>query len=165
LTAVRTTQRNSKSVYVRRTPARQTQRRESEHDGGSEYRGRGTPSSPTRLRPRAALQILTVWMLGGTANLNSPPRRIPPASAGGGCQYRTKLSSWARSEIISKIEYRAEIAGLHVEKVHPGNTSRSCPQCGATGHRTTSPDHCTEVWHGGHFRCDNTRWGFQGDRD
>jgi IS605 OrfB family transposase len=86
----------------------------------------------------------------------------PPRGEG---QLSRELSSWARSEIISKIEYRAEIAGLHVEKVHPGNTSRSCPRCGATGHTTKSPDHTFELWHGGHFRCDNARCGFQADRD
>jgi IS605 OrfB family transposase len=76
-----------------------------------------------------------------------------------------ELSSWARREIISKIEYRADIAGLHVKRVHPGNTSRSCPRCGSTGHTTKSPNHSFEVWHGGHFRCDNARCGFQADRD
>jgi IS605 OrfB family transposase len=86
----------------------------------------------------------------------------PPRGEG---QLSWELSSWARREIISKIEYRAEIAGLHVKKVHPGNTSRSCPRCGSTGHTTKSPDHSHEVWHGGHFRCDNARCGFQADRD
>ena len=76
-----------------------------------------------------------------------------------------ELSSWARREIISKIEYRAEIAGLHVERVYPGNTSRSCPRCGSTGHTTKSPDHSFEMWHGSHFRCDNARCGYQADRD
>ena len=86
----------------------------------------------------------------------------PPRGEG---QLSWELSSWAHREIISKIEYRADIAGLHVEKVHPGNTSRSCPRCGSTGHTTKSPDHAFEVWWGGHFRCDNTRCGFQADRD
>jgi IS605 OrfB family transposase len=86
----------------------------------------------------------------------------PPRGEG---QLSWELSSWARREIISKIAYRADIAGLHVEKVRPGNTSRSCPRCGATGHTTKSPDHFHEVWWGGHFRCDNARCGFQADRD
>jgi IS605 OrfB family transposase len=86
----------------------------------------------------------------------------PPRGEG---QLSWELSSWARREIISKIEYRADIAGLHVKRVHPGNTSRSCPRCGATGHTTKSPDHFHEVWHGGHFRCDNARCGYQADRD
>lgn len=86
----------------------------------------------------------------------------PPRGEG---QLSWELSSWARREIISKIEYRADIAGLHVEKVRPGNTSRSCPRCGSTGHTTKSPDHVHEVWWGGHFRCDNARCGFQADRD
>jgi IS605 OrfB family transposase len=86
----------------------------------------------------------------------------PPRGEG---QLSWELSSWARREIISKIEYRAGIAGLHVKRVHPGNTSRSCPRCGSTGHTTKSPDHFFEVWWGGHFRCDNGRCGFQADRD
>ncbi|WP_199514471.1 MULTISPECIES: zinc ribbon domain-containing protein [unclassified Haloferax] len=86
----------------------------------------------------------------------------PPRGEG---QLSWELSSWARREIISKIEYRADIAGVHVRKVRPGNTSRSCPRCGSTGHTTKSPDHSFEVWHGGHFRCDNARCGFQADRD
>ena len=87
----------------------------------------------------------------------SPPR--------GDGQLSWELSSWARREIISKITYRADIAGLHVKRVRPRNTSRECPRCGATGHTTKSPDHHHEVWHGGHFRCDNTRCGFEADRD
>jgi IS605 OrfB family transposase len=49
----------------------------------------------------------------------SPPRGEGQISWG--------LSSWARREILLKIEYRAEIVGLHVKRVRPGNTSRSCP--------------------------------------
>ena len=86
----------------------------------------------------------------------------PPRGEG---QLSWELSSWARREIIENIEYRADIAGIHVERVYAGNTSRSCPRCGCTGHTTKSPDHSYEVWHGGHFRCDNTRCGFQADRD
>ncbi|WP_240756899.1 transposase [Natronorubrum bangense] len=86
----------------------------------------------------------------------------PPRGEG---QLSWELSSWARREIIESIEYRADIAGIQVERVYAGNTSRSCPRCGSTGHTTKSPDHYYEVWHGGHFRCDNTRCGFQADRD
>lgn len=46
---------------------------------------------------------------------------------GGEGQLSWELSSWARREIIENIEFRADIAGLHVERVRPGNTSRSCP--------------------------------------
>ncbi len=90
-------------------------------------------------------------------------RSLSPPKGNG--QLSWELSSWARREIISKIEYRAEIAGLHVKKVRPNNTSKSCPRCGSTGHTTKSPDHFHEVWFGGHFRCDNARCGFQADRD
>ncbi|MGM0605987.1 MAG: zinc ribbon domain-containing protein [Halobacteriota archaeon] len=86
----------------------------------------------------------------------------PPRGEG---QLSWELSSWTRRETISKIKYRAEIAGLYVEKVRPGNTSRSCPRCGSTGHTTKSPAHFHEVWNGGHFRCDNARCGYQADRD
>ncbi|WP_240756912.1 transposase [Natronorubrum bangense] len=86
----------------------------------------------------------------------------PPRGEG---QLSWELSSWARRESIKNIEYRADIAGIQVERVYAGNTSRSCPRCGSTGHTTKSPDHDYEVWHGGHFRCDNTRCGFQADRD
>ena len=86
----------------------------------------------------------------------------PPRGEG---QLSWELSSWARREILESIEYRADIAGIQVERVYAGNTSRSCPRCGSTGQTTKSPDHYYEVWHGGHFRCDNTRCGFQADRD
>ena len=76
-----------------------------------------------------------------------------------------ELSSWARREIIENIEYRADCAGVAVERVYPQGTSRSCPRCGSTGHTCKSPDHQTEQWWGGHFRCDNARCGFEGDRD
>jgi hypothetical protein len=87
----------------------------------------------------------------------SPPR--------GDGQLSWELSSWARREIVEKIEYRADIVGLTVEKVCAGNTSRSCPRCGSTGHTVKSPDHTHEVWYGGHFRCDNGRCEYQADRD
>lgn len=86
----------------------------------------------------------------------------PPRGEG---QLSWELSSWARRDIIENIAYRADIAGVLVERVYAGNTSRSCPRCGSTGHTTKSPDHLHEVWHGGHFRCDNSRCGFQADRD
>ncbi len=76
-----------------------------------------------------------------------------------------ELSSWARRDIIEKIEYRAECAGVDIERVYPEGTSRVCPRCGSTGHTCKSPDHHEEKWWGGHFRCDNARCSFQGDRD
>lgn len=86
----------------------------------------------------------------------------PPHGEG---QLSWKLSSWARREIIEKIGYRVDIAGLHVERVRSVNTSWSCPRCGSTGHTTKSPDHIHGVWWGGNFRCDNARCEFQADRD
>ena len=86
----------------------------------------------------------------------------PPRGEG---ELSWKLSSWARHEIVEKIEYRCEYVGVEVERVYPHGTSRSCPRCGSTGHTCKSPDHSEEVWWGGHFRCDNARCKFEGDRD
>ncbi len=90
-------------------------------------------------------------------------RSLSPPSDEGTLSW--ELSSWARRDIIEKIEYRADCAGLTVERVYPQGTSRSCPRCGSTGHTCKSPDHQQEHWWGGHFRCDNARCGFEGDRD
>lgn len=86
----------------------------------------------------------------------------PPVGEG---ELSWELSSWARRDITDNIEYRAECVGLHVKRVFPAYTSRTCPRCGSTGHTTKSPAHDAEVWWGGHFRCDNARCGFEGDRD
>jgi IS605 OrfB family transposase len=90
-------------------------------------------------------------------------RSLSPPSDEGTLSW--ELSSWARREIIENIEYRADCAGVAVERVYPQGTSRSCPRCGSTGHTCKSPDHEQEHWWGGHFRCDNARCGFEGDRD
>ncbi len=90
-------------------------------------------------------------------------RSLSPPSDEGTLSW--ELSSWARRDIIENIEYRAASAGLAVERVYPAGTSRSCPRCGSTGHSCKSPDHQQEHWWGGHFRCDNARCGFEGDRD
>lgn len=86
----------------------------------------------------------------------------PPGNEG---RLSWELSSWARRAIIEHIEYRAECAGIHTARVYPARTSRSCPRCGSAGHTCKSPDHHREVWWGGHFRCDNARCDFEGDRD
>lgn len=90
-------------------------------------------------------------------------RSVSPPSGEGGLSW--ELSSWARREIVEKIEYRGAHVGLAVERVYPVGTSRSCPRCGSSGHTCKSPDHTGEVWWGGHFRCDNARCAFEGDRD
>ncbi|MCD2200498.1 transposase [Halobacterium sp. KA-4] len=90
-------------------------------------------------------------------------RSLSPPSDEGTLSW--ELSSWARRDIIENIEYRAESVGIAVERVYPEGTSRSCPRCGSTGHTCKSPDHHEELWWGGHFRCDNSRCGFEGDRD
>ena len=90
-------------------------------------------------------------------------RSLSPPSDEGTLSW--ELSSWARRDIIGNIEYRADCAGVAVERVYPQGTSRSCSRCGSTGHTCKSPDHQQEHWWGGHFRCDNIRCGFEGDRD
>jgi putative transposase len=90
-------------------------------------------------------------------------RSLSPPSGEGGLSW--ELSSWARREIVEKIEYRCEYVGVDVERVYPQGTSRVCPRCGSTGHTCKSPAHDEEVWWGGHFRCDNARCEFEGDRD
>lgn len=90
-------------------------------------------------------------------------RSLSPPSGEGGLSWG--LSSWARREIIEKIEYRADHVGVAVERVFSKGTSRVCPRCGGAGHTCKSPDHHEAVWWGGHFRCDNARCEFQGDRD
>ena len=85
----------------------------------------------------------------------------PPSGEG---ELSWELSSWARRETVEKIEYRCGYVGVEVERVYPQGTSRSCPRCGSTGHTCKSPDHTGEVWWGGHFRCDNARCEFEGDR-
>lgn len=52
-----------------------------------------------------------------------------------------------------------------MKRVYPTGTSRSCPRCGSTSHTCKSPELYEEVWWGGHFRCDNSRCEFEGDRD
>lgn len=73
-------------------------------------------------------------------------RSLSPPSDEGALSW--ELSSWARRDIIEHIDYRAECAGVAVERVYPQGTSRSCPRCGATGHTCKSPDHHEEVWWG-----------------
>ena len=111
-----------------------------------------------------ANQVLALALLYDVdAIVHEDLRSLSPPSGEGTLSW--ELSSWARRDIIEKIEYRAECAGIAVEQVFPQGTSRSCPRCGATGHTCKSPDHHEEVWWGGHFRCDNARCGFEGDRD
>lgn len=111
-----------------------------------------------------ANQVLALALVYGVDGIvHEDLRSLSPPRGEGVLSW--ELSKWARRAIIEKIEYRAHIAGLHLEQVYPRGTSRSCPRCGSTGHTTASPDHTHEVWWGGHFRCDNTRCGFQGDRD
>ena len=111
-----------------------------------------------------ANQVLAIALLYDVDAIGHEDLRSlsPPRGEG---ELSWELSSWARRDIIENIEYRAECAGLTVERVFPQGTSRSCPGCGSTGHTCKSPDHHHPQWWGGHFRCDNSRCGFEGDRD
>ncbi|MEF8783949.1 MAG: transposase [Haloarculaceae archaeon] len=111
-----------------------------------------------------ANQVLALALLYGVdAIVHEDLRSLSPPSDEGTLSW--ELSSWARRDIIENIEYRAECVGLAVERVYPQETSRSCPRCGSPGHTCKSPDQHEELWWGGHFRCDNARCGFEGDRD
>lgn len=86
----------------------------------------------------------------------------PPSGEG---ELSWALSSWARSEIIRKVEYRAALAGIDVERVWPADSSKACPRCGSQGKTTKSPDHAQYDPHGAFFTCENARCDCQGDRD
>lgn len=45
---------------------------------------------------------------------------------------RAALHSWAFRDLVQKIQYKAERAGVPVVFVDPRNTSRQCPACGHT---------------------------------
>jgi IS605 OrfB family transposase len=157
------TQLNSKLAYLRRQGRDHT---DSFKQTQAEYERVNNKIANKReqLVHDVANQILALALVYDVdAIVHEDLRSLSPPRGGG--QLSWELSSWARREIISKIKYRADIAGLHVKRVRPGNTSRLCPRCGATGHTTKSPNHFHEVWWGGHFRCDNARCGFQADRD
>lgn len=156
-------QLNSKLAYLRREGRDHTESFKHVH---AEYERVNNKIRHKReqLVHDVANQILALALVYDVdAIVHEDLRSLSPPRGEGNLSW--ELSSWARREIIEKIEYCADIAGLHVEKVRPGNTSRSCPRCGSTGHTTKSPDHSHEVWWGGHFRCDNARCGFQADRD
>jgi putative transposase len=111
-----------------------------------------------------ANQVLALALLYDVdAIVHEDLRSLSPPRGDGKLSW--ELSSWARRELIENIEYRADCAGVAVERVYPAGTSRSCPRCGSTGHTTKSPAHHEDLWWGGHFRCDNARCGFEGDRD
>jgi len=157
------TQLNSKLAYLRRQGRDHT---ESFKHVQAEYErvNNKIPHKREQLVHDVANQVLALALVYDVdAIVHEDLRSLSPPRGEG--QLSWELSSWARREIISKIEYRADVVGLHVERVYAGNTSRSCPRCGSTGHTIKSPGHFHEVWWGGHFRCDNARCGYQADRD
>lgn len=156
-------QLNSKLAYFRRNGRDHTDSFKHVH-GEYERVNNKIVNKREQLIHDVANQVLALALLYDVyAIVHEDLRSLTPPRGDG--QLSWELSSWARRELIEKIEYRADIAGLHVERVRPGNTSRSCPRCGSTGHTTKSPDHFHEVWWGGHFCCDNARCGFQADRN
>jgi hypothetical protein len=88
-TAVRTTESNSKSVEVCRTPRGTDNSGSPNTMGDRSIGGLALPAVPPAT-VRESTRILTVSGFGGTANLKSPTLRILPRLRGGGCQ----LSCW-----------------------------------------------------------------------
>ena len=43
---------------------------------------------------------------------------------------RAQMSGWAFHQLRTFIEYKAELVGVHVIKIDPRNTSRTCNKCG-----------------------------------
>ncbi|MFC7198953.1 IS200/IS605 family accessory protein TnpB-related protein [Halospeciosus flavus] len=87
-----------------------------------------------------ANQVLALALLYDVdAIVHEDLRSLSPPSDEGTLSW--ELSSWARRDIIENIKYRAECAGIGVERVYPEGTSRSCPRCGSAGHTCKSPDH------------------------
>lgn len=73
------------------------------------------------------------------------------------------ISSWARGDLLEKVEYRAKLLGVSVETVNPWGTSRYCPRCGSRGETVRAPNDHEELRHGGHFHCPDC--GYEADRD
>ncbi|HMB06461.1 MAG TPA: transposase [Isosphaeraceae bacterium] len=47
-----------------------------------------------------------------------------------GSDARNRLSGWSFAQLYNFLAYKAQIAGVMVEKVDPRNTSRACAECG-----------------------------------
>jgi putative transposase len=73
------------------------------------------------------------------------------------------ISTWARGDQLTKVEYKAELLGIDVETVNPWGTSRHCPRCGERGETVKAPNDHTECRNGGHFHCPSC--GYECDRD
>jgi IS605 OrfB family transposase len=60
------------------------------------------------------------------------------------------IASWSFDELQRFVEYKAERAGIAVERVNPAWTSQTCSKCGATGLRTRDFFRCTTCDWTGH---------------
>jgi putative transposase len=47
-----------------------------------------------------------------------------------GSDARNRLSGWSFSQLYTFLTYKAQLAGIPVEKIDPRNTSRTCAECG-----------------------------------
>ena len=47
-----------------------------------------------------------------------------------GSDARNRLSGWSFAQLYAFLAYKAQIAGVPVEKIDPRNTSRTCAECG-----------------------------------
>lgn len=76
-----------------------------------------------------------------------------------------KINSTVRQQIYDKVEYKASLAGISLEKpINPAFTSQFCPKCGQKGHHVKASDKLNKKVHsGGWFYCKNC--GYNADRD
>ncbi|MFQ6052495.1 MAG: zinc ribbon domain-containing protein, partial [Candidatus Hydrothermarchaeota archaeon] len=76
-----------------------------------------------------------------------------------------KINSQVRQKIYEKVEYKANLAGISLERpINPGWTSQFCPKCGKRGLNVKASDRLDErTKSGGWFYCKNC--GYNADRD
>jgi len=69
-----------------------------------------------------------------------------------------KINSQVRQQIYEKVEYKASLAGILMEKsINPAWTSQFCPKCGKRGYHVKASDRLSERCHsGGWFYCPQT---------
>ena len=76
-----------------------------------------------------------------------------------------KINSQVRQQIYEKVEYKANLCGISLEKpINPAWTSQFCPKCGKHGYHVKASDRLNErKKSGGWFYCKNC--GYNADRD
>jgi IS605 OrfB family transposase len=75
--------------------------------------------------------------------------------AKGSKRFNRMMSSWSFRDLLDKVQYKAEAAGVEIILVNPKRTSRTCPKCGhaTRSNRPTQAD----------FRC--VSCGYRGNAD